>query len=150
MSNRSILAITYSSPTTFQGIEKLGVLSRAQLEMYVRKLAASVKAARALAESDLPVYPRKRSPRLPADAATRGKALQEWRNQKAETLAMDPGILCDKAVITSISAKNPDSIEALGAIEEMKNWQRDSLGPEIIYVLKQIPGKKPGRKKKKK
>ena len=58
------------------------------------------------------------------------KALKSWRASKASALGIDPGILCNNALITAIAVKNPGDIKSLETVKEMKNWQKKEFGQE--------------------
>jgi hypothetical protein len=45
-------------------------------------------------------------------------------------------MLCNNALITTIAVKNPGDDGSLETVEEMKNWQKQAFGAEIIRVLK--------------
>ena len=70
-SNKSLLALTISRPTTIQQIERSGTLSKRQIHMHGPALLKAMDQARNLPRHKLPVYPRKRPPRLPL-AMSRG------------------------------------------------------------------------------
>jgi len=88
--------------------------------------------------NELPIYPSKKPPMLPDGAPKRIKALKTWRASKARALNIDPGMLCPNALITAIAAKNPGDSKSLETVEEMKNWQKQVFGTEIIRVLNRI------------
>ena len=89
-------------------------------------------------ESELPVFPSTKPPVLPNGVPLKIKALKSWRATKASALGIDPGILCNNALITAIAAKNPGDIKSLETVKEMKNWQKQTFGSEIIRVLKKV------------
>ena len=63
------------------------------------------------------------------------KALKEWKNAKADELNIEPSLVLNKALISTIAVDNPRKTEDLYAIKEMKNWQIKEFGPEIISIL---------------
>jgi ribonuclease D len=135
-SNRAALALAAAAPMTLDALKETGVLSRHQSNMYGKSIAACVRKAMKIPENTLPSYPRNRSPRPSADVSPRIKALQEWRNAKAETLGMDPGLICNRSLATRLAVLNPASMAEMDTIEEMKNWQKTAFGEEILAVLK--------------
>ena len=66
------------------------------------------------------------------------KTLKSWRASKARALEINPGIICNNALITSIAIQNPVDRRTIGRIKEMKNWQKKEFGDDIVQVLKQV------------
>ncbi|MGA9178579.1 MAG: HRDC domain-containing protein, partial [Desulfobacterales bacterium] len=85
---------------------------------------------------ELPVFPSRKPPVLPNGVPAKIKALKSWRASKANALGIDPGMLCNNALITAIAVKNPGDSKSLETVKEMKNWQKQAFGTEIIKALK--------------
>jgi ribonuclease D len=134
--NESIMKITTARPLTLRRLKNIKALSNRQISMYGSDLINVVAKALEIPESELPVFPSPKSPVLPNGAPAKIKALKFWRASKANALGIDPGILCNNALITAIAVKNPGDSKSLETVEEMKNWQKQAFGGEIIRVLK--------------
>lgn len=146
-SNRAALSIAVEQPKTLSALKATGTLGKTQLGMYGDKLLGCVKDAFAMGAEALPVYPRKRAPRLPADVPPRVKALQKWRQDRAEMLQMDAGLICNKALITQLAIQNPGDRDTLSQVEDMKSWQQKAFGDEIIAALIEVTPKKTRKKR---
>jgi len=48
---------------------------------------------------------------------------------------MEPGFLLNNAVISSIASTRPDTPESLLKIENIRRWQVDAIGNDIISTL---------------
>jgi ribonuclease D len=105
--------------------------------MYGGELLAVIQAAMRISEDELPVYPRKKARRVSLTVAGRVKALKSWRDKQAQTLAIDPALICSKALISTIAVQRPLKISELQSIKELKNWQRNEFGGDILRVLKE-------------
>lgn len=136
LGNDSLVKIAKARPVTIKRLEGIRALSRKQIDMYGAPLVEEVEKALSIPESQLPTYPRKRQPRMPADVPKRIKALKKWRDPLAERLNIDPAILCSKALLTAIAVRNPSRTIDLNEIAEMRQWQRKEFGPAIISALK--------------
>jgi len=140
--NLSILKIVKSQPSDLALIEATNALSAKQMSMYGEGLVSAVQTALKVPENKLISYPRKRMPMLKHMVRQRIKALKDWRDQKAETLKLDPALVCSKSVITNIATQNPDSPPKLAAMQALKNWQKETLGEEIISILRRTNGRR--------
>ena len=134
--NESILKIATARPVTLRRLKNIKALSNRQISMYGNDLLKVVAKTLKIPESELPVFPSQKSPVLPNGAPAKIKALKFWRASKANALGIDPGILCNNALITAIAVKNPGDSKSLETVEEMKNWQKQAFGAEIIRALK--------------
>ena len=134
--NESMMKIATVRPVTLRRLKNTKALSNRQISMYGNDLIKVVAEVLKTPDNELPFYPSKKPPMLPDGAPKRIKALKTWRASKAKTLNIDPGILCNNALITAIAVKNPDDNKSLETVEEMKNWQVQAFGTEIIKVLK--------------
>jgi ribonuclease D len=135
--NRSLFDLAGKKPLNLKQLEKTGALSARQIHMYGGELLAVMQAAMRLSEDQLPVYPRKKARRVSLAVAGRVKALKSWRDRQAQRLAIDPALICSKALISTIAVKRPLKISELESIKEMKNWQRNEFGRDIVRVLKE-------------
>jgi len=136
--NESIMKITTARPVTLRRLKNIKALSNRQISMYGNDLIKVVAKPLKIPESELPVFPSQKPPVLPNGASAKIKALKFWRASKASTLGIDPGILCNNALITAIAVKNPGDSKSLETVKEMKNWQKQAFGAEIIRVLKKV------------
>ena len=135
--NRSLFELAGKKPLNLKQLEKTGALSARQIRMYGRGLLTVMQDAMSLSEDELPVYPRKKKARRVSLAvAGRVKALKNWRDKQAQRLAIDPALICSKALISAVAVQRPLKISELESIKEMKNWQRNEFGRDIVRVLK--------------
>ena len=135
--NRSLMKLAGTKPLNLKQLENSGALSAKQIAMYGRQLVTAIQEAMNLPADKLPVYPRKKAPKVPLAVAGRVRALRNWRDEQVQKLAIDPALICTKALISAIAVQRPLKISDLAAIKEMKNWQRKEFGKQIINVLKQ-------------
>ena len=136
--NRSLFELAGKKPLNLKQLEKTGALSARQIRMYGRGLLTVMQNAMSLSADELPVYPRKKKARRVSLAVTgRIKALRNWRDKQVQKLAIDPALICSKALISAIAVQRPLKLSELASIKEMKNWQRKEFGREIVRVLKE-------------
>ena len=137
MGSRSLLDLAQTKPTNMKQLEKSEALSLKQIGMYGRLVLSAINSAFKLPRQDLPVYPRRKTPRVPAAAAERVKSLRNWRDGQARRLAMDPSLILTKSLISTLAVQRPLRMSDLPRIKEMKKWQIQEFGREILEVLNQ-------------
>lgn len=146
LGNETLMKIVKGRPTSLAQLERTGGLSRKQVEMYGNAVVQSVAAALEIPEEDLPDYPRKKSPELSPRVPERINALKEWRDAKAASLEIDPTLICNKSLLTTLAVSNPHDGEALETIEELKTWQCEAFGEDMLAVLNALrKPRKPSR-----
>ena len=136
--SRSLLELALAKPANLTQLEQSGALSRKQIGMYGQDVLAAIQAAGKTAFKELPVYPRKKAPRIPAAVAGRIRVLKDWRDERAQALGINPALLCTKALMTAIAVQKPSKVSDLIRIKELRRWQRKEFGREIVAVLKQV------------
>jgi len=138
MANKSILAIAETRPQSIKKLEQTEALGPKQIDRYGSDVIAAVKTAMRTPAKRLPRYPRKTAPMVPAIVAKRVKELRNWRDRLAKKLEIDPSIICTKALISAIAVQKPVSPGSLSKIKELKTWQVNGFGDDIIDILKKI------------
>jgi len=130
--------VASAKPTDPASLTKANVFSPKQLNMYGHTVIEIVNRILKAPANKLPVYPKKLAPRVDASATKRIKALKAWRDSKARSLDIDPGILFSNALISTIAVQHPLYANTLDKIPEMKHWQRQEFDREIVAVLKKV------------
>jgi len=136
--NKSLIALAEMRPQSIRKLQKTEVLGTKQIDRYGKAIIAAVKKALQIPAKDLPNYPRKSAPHVPAIVAKRVKELRNWRDQLAKHLEIDPTIICTKALISAIAVQRPLTVSSLLKMKELKNWQATEFGGDIIEILKTV------------
>jgi ribonuclease D len=133
--SHSLLDLAQAKPTSFKQLEKTRALSPRQINMYGKEVLAAINSAARIPKKDLPVYPRRKAPRVPAAAAQRVKSLKKWRNRQAEKLLMDPSLILTKSLISTLAVQWPRKLSDLSQLKEIKKWQTQEFGKDILAAL---------------
>ncbi len=136
LGNESLLELAIQKPLRPEELEKGKVLSRKQIDRYGTHLLREIHRAIAIPDEHLPVYPRQTRPDLPSAIRKRIKGLKIWRDLKAKSLKMEPGIFLSNSLLRDLASKNPQSIRELEEIPGLKNWRRDHFGREILAQIR--------------
>jgi ribonuclease D len=119
-------------------LEALRVLSVRQQQIYGQALIKRVAEAVALPAGQLPVYPKKKAPKLDGQIPNRIQALKEWRDAEAEKLAIEPSLLCNRSLMRTVAIHNPLQVYQLKDIRRLRKWQKEEFGTEITAVLRKL------------
>ena len=134
--SRCLLDLAATKPTDLKQLEKTRALSPKQIDMYGRQVLAAINSAIKIPPHDLPVYPRRKAPRVPAAAAERVNSLRKWRDSQAQKLAMDPSLILTKSLISTLAVERPLKLSDLSRIKEIKKWQIREFGKQILEALR--------------
>jgi ribonuclease D len=137
-SNKSLLQLAVEKPASTKRLDESGVLSSKQLKMYGDELAEAIHRARQIPSDSLPLYPRKKNRAMHPAVPDRVKALKNWRDKKARALGVEPTVLLNKSMMTALATEKPVNRQTLDAVKELKEWQKNEFGDEIVGVLKRV------------
>lgn len=135
MGNATLLKLAQMRPRSMEKLETAKLLSRKQVGMYGKAIVQAIKKSAELPGDQLPHYPRSRRPAQSEAAAKKMQRLKRWRDTEAGRLGIDPGIFFSNARIKAIVDQAPDSLEALAAVEGIKNWQIRHYGEQLIELM---------------
>jgi ribonuclease D len=134
LGNEPLLVLAVKKPLSLEELEAGKVLSRKQIDRYGAHLLQEIHRAMAIPDEDLPAYPREARPHLPSAVRQRVKALKVWRDMRAKSLGMEPGILLNNALINDLALKHPRSMKEMKEVPGLKKWLQDVFGHEILVA----------------
>jgi ribonuclease D len=132
LGNEPLLAVAVKKPLSLEELEKVKVLSRKQIDRYGAHLLQEIHRVMAVPDDDLPAYPREARKNLPSAVRQRVNVLKAWRDMRANSLGMEPGILLNNALISDLALKHPRSMKEMEGIPGLKKWLQDVFGQEIL------------------
>jgi ribonuclease D len=138
-SNKSLLQLAVEKPANTKRLDESGVLSSKQLKMYGGELAEAIHRAQQIPSGNLPVYPRKKNRAVHPAVPDRIRALKNWRDKKARVLGIEPTVLLNKTMMTTLATEKPIKWQSLDSVKELKKWQKNEFGHEIVGVLRRVP-----------
>jgi ribonuclease D len=133
--NEVLLAAARQQPPTRDALAALRGMPRGIMESRGPELLAAIERGRAVAEADLPRFPR--SPRWDRDADFEGRVtrLKAVRDAAAARLNLDPGVLCSRERLEAIARRMPTSLEEMAELPDLRRWQIAELGPAFLGAL---------------
>ncbi len=132
ISNASIMSLAVNRPETIEQILKIKVLSPRQVDMYGQSCVGAIIKTMELEDEQLPSYPRTRKPRKNVKVQERIKRLKIMREKLSQSMGIEPGFLLNNALIGSIALKTPETPEDLLNIDNIRHWQVENIGSDII------------------
>jgi ribonuclease D len=130
--NEQLLEIARLHPRTRDDLSRIKGVSRGLLENRAQEITGAVERGLAVPEADLPKFPR--SPRWDRDPQfdTRVGALKMVRDEAAQRLDMDPGVLASRERLEAVARAKPKSVDDLKALPELRRWQIELLGADFV------------------
>lgn len=133
--NEQLLELSREKPRTREALLSVRGISRALLEHRSHEMLEAVQRGLAVDESDLPRFPKTPRWERDPDFDARVSALKSVRDAKADELHLDPGVLCSRDRMEAVARRHPASIEELEEVTELREWQRNVLGPDFVRAL---------------
>lgn len=134
--NEVLLAMAREGPTTVAALESMKGLSRSVVARQASAILDAIARGKAVPESDLPKFPRSQRWARDPDFEDRANALKAVRDRRAAELELDPGVLCGRERLEAIARRNPQTIEELLEVTDVRRWQAEVLGDEFIRALR--------------
>lgn len=134
-SNETLLAVARAQPTTAEALKAVKGVPRGVAERRGDTILAAVRRGLAVPDADLPRYPRATRWDKDPDFDARVAALRTVRDRHAAKLEMDPGVLCSRDRLEAVARRVPGSRAELDDIPELRRWQRELLGEDLVTAL---------------
>jgi ribonuclease D len=137
LNNEPMLTMAKQPPADLAALKAIPGIGGEQAERRGREILAAVKRGLEVAERDLPRV--ERAPRKPFDQAfeARLERLKAARNRLAGELDLAPGVLCPNGTLEAIARSNPTTLEALGALPELRRWQLREIGEQLLAAARE-------------
>ena len=135
LSNEALLALAGNPPREQAALKALPGVSERLVAQRGDALLAAIERGLAVPEKELPRFPRgeRRTPDPTFEA--RVDRLKAARNSAAQSLGIDPGVLCPKATLEAAARANAKGTAELLAVPDMRRWQVEALGSDFLRAL---------------
>jgi ribonuclease D len=135
LGNESLIRLAMARPQARGSLRSIPGCSPKVVARYGDGLLAAIARGLAIPETDLPVYPRARRPRVPPAVQRRIEALTRWRAGAAARLGIQPGLLLPRRLVERLAEGAPADAEALRGIKGLRRWRAEAFGPEMLATL---------------
>ena len=137
--NILIKELVKEKPTNHSKLKQVRRLPRNFIKRYEKGALAAIKTALAIQKDHLPSYPKTPRPPNNLPKQARLKALKRWRKTKASQLKIYPGLICNNNLLNALAENKPTHIDDLKEVPQMRIWQKEVFGKEIVNVLSVHP-----------
>lgn len=138
LGNEPLFDIVRAKPSTREALASIKGMPRSLLERSAHELLDAVRRGLALPEAELPRFPKALRWERDPDFDARAAALRTVRDAAAARLDMDPGVLCSRDRLEAVARRNPQTMDELREIPELRRWQIEELGPHFLNQLAAI------------
>jgi ribonuclease D len=136
LGNEPLFEIAKTHPRDRTALGAIKGMPRGVLESRAPALLAAVERGLAIPDADLPRFPRgarwDRDPEFDA----RVSAIKTVRDQIAERLDLDTGVLCSRDRMEAVARAKPTTIEDFDNITELRRWQVEVLAEGFLKALR--------------
>ena len=137
LGNDVIIAAARALPRDVRELAQTKGVPASIAERYGTEMMEAIQRAIDLDEADLPR--RQRGPRRPppdAEFDARVDKLKKVRDAAAESLGLDRGFLMPRQQLEGVARQRPRTAEDLMEVADMRRWQVEALGAELLAALK--------------
>ncbi|MDP3940195.1 MAG: HRDC domain-containing protein [Deltaproteobacteria bacterium] len=143
LSNETLLELSQLTPASWNGAGRIRGVTPRIIGRYGDEILAAIRDGLEKGEVRAPrPAPTERRERdeWTDEMDGRFRRLREWRNQRAESLDVQPFIVAPNRLLVSLARLAPESIEALQDVPGMAAWRVRDYGSEILDLFRNIPG----------
>lgn len=136
LSNQALLEMSLKPPRNADQLRAINGISPGLANRRGAELMAAVERGLAVPESELPAFPRARRWERDPEVEERAERLRQRRARIADELDLDAGFLISRAVLDEVARRQPHSLEELGAIDEVRRWQVEAFGAQLLEAVR--------------
>ncbi len=133
--NEALLEISRRAPLSVADLSAIKGVPRGVAERGGNELLDAVKRGMAVPDAELPRFPKGQRWNKDPDFDTRLARLRSVRDEVAQKLDLDPGVLCSRERMEAVVRRNPLSATELTDIPELRAWQAEVLAEGFVSSL---------------
>ncbi len=134
--NETLLSLARTAPRAFDDVFAAKGFPRGMSDSRVQELIDAIARANKVPDAELPRFAKSKRWDKDPEFDERAAKLKTVRDEIAQKLQLDPGVLCSRERIEAVARQNPQDIGELGSITELRNWQAEVLGSQFVLALR--------------
>jgi ribonuclease D len=135
--NDVLLEVARQAPRTRDALAAIKGMPRGIVDRNGDEILELVRRGLAVPDAELPRFPRAPRWERDPDFDDRVARLKSVRDEAAQRLELDPGVLCSRERLEAVARRRPASREELDAMTELRRWQVEVLGAGFLKTLAQ-------------
>lgn len=135
MPNEALLVLAAGNTRSKDEMKKMSGISPRLVDTRGDALLAAIERGLSVPEKELPRFPRGERRTPDPSFETRVEKLKAVRNQAAQALGLDPGVLCPKGALEAVARTNPRDMAHMARVPEVRKWQVEVLGTDFLGAL---------------
>ncbi|WP_439643669.1 ribonuclease D [Gemmatimonas sp.] len=137
--NAVLLDLAKVAPTSREALFGVKGFPRGMNDARAAEALQAVLRGNAVAEADLPRFPKSARWDKDPDFDDRVSRLKTVRDGVAAKLDLDPGVLCSRDRMELVARRKPRHVDDLNSIPELRKWQIEVLGAQFVKTLASFP-----------
>lgn len=135
LNNETLIDLARLQPRDMAALGAIRGLSPEMVQRRGSELLAAIERGLAVPEDEIPRPERGIRTRPDPAFVERLDRLKLARNAAAIRLDLAPGVLCPNGTLEEVARAQPGTLTDLEGIGELRTWQRQVLGPELLKAL---------------
>jgi len=133
--NETLLELSRATPRTVDALREIRGMPRGVIERRGAEVLDAIGRGVAVPDEDLPRFPRAPRWERDPDFDARVNRLRSVRELAAQRLDLDPGFLISRERLETIARKRPTSLEELAQADDLRQWQIEVMGKDLLRAL---------------
>ncbi|MES2305048.1 MAG: ribonuclease D [Gemmatimonadota bacterium] len=136
LGNEVLFQLAEHPVRTLEALGRVKGIGRDTLDRRGPEILAAIERGLAIPDADLPRL--ERGPRRVPDPAfeARLEALKRARNSLADRYQLQPGVLCPNGTLEGIAGTQPQNLEELRGVAEVRAWQAHEFGETLLAAMR--------------
>jgi ribonuclease D len=130
--NEVLLELARVAPRTIDALREIRGMPRGIVERRGADVLDAITRGLAVPDDQLPRFPKAQRWERDSDFDARVSRLRAVRESVAQRLDLDPGFLISRERLELIARKRPTTIEELGETPDLRRWQVQAMGKELV------------------
>ena len=135
MGNEVLFELARTTPKSVSELAAIKGMPKGILDRAGGDIVAAVRRGNEVPEAELPKFPKGQRWNKDRDFDDRVARLKSVRDAAATRLELDPGVLCSRERLESITRSGAKSVEELAAVPELRRWQIEEMGEGFVKAL---------------
>ncbi len=138
--NETLLDLARLAPGSREALFAVKGFPRGMNDARAQEALQAIVRGNAVAEADLPRFPKAARWDREADFDDRVARLKGVRDALAIELDLDPGVLCSRDRMESVVRRRPRHVDDLRELPDLRQWQIEVLGDGFVRALAPFAG----------